>query len=219
MNMKVDEMSGAPIAGDLPLDILHLIKHCGEAFFGNKSSTAREVFEKNIHRVHRQYSTSNNPVIVAALLACWTPYIKYIAIDVLVPKYHAPAMNYIVDMLAKNKLALELATRDTEGQCLVALLCMTRVHVAGNTRGHPPSNNVNTLLRHWSGQPVEAETIYSLEKTVDTLYGPACWSLYRDDVASAAFMPRHLYKLGLPVTGMRNALHCADQVTIPVDFN
>lgn len=61
---------------------------------------------------------------------------------------------------------------------------------------------VNKLLTYWAA-PESNLILTSLSEVVDHIYGGACWLLYRDEVTTDAQMPLYIWRMHLPLVGLK----------------
>lgn len=203
----------------LPDDLRELQQKC-DATHGEPPTLQRTNYFDSLRKCHIRHCTSQEPEIQESLLACWFPHVKHIVKDSMLPSIHIDEIGLLISALCKNNTLLERCVDNTERAELLACLCMTRAQMTEHGYVHPPMNNIGTLLALWSGNPSHREAYKSLEHTVNILYGPVCWSLYRDEVTSSSAFPGYLYDLHLPLAGIEKsaAKHSRD-VELPLDIS
>lgn len=112
--------------------------------------------------------------------------------------YNPTGIDMNVSAIAKPGV-LEALVTSPDNHALLAALCVKRAYYSGlpfqNNKFNP---NIQAILERWSGNKIDEASLYSVEETVNLLYGPAVWSLYGCD-AEEASVYRHLWSLQLPL--------------------
>lgn len=170
-----------------------------------------------------RHGTSNNFHIKQQLFVYWLYYFE----ETFTRVKDAPLFKDILDRFISLSLTESLLTKtilNTREAQTLACVCINRVSMACNGKIHPKNAHVGDLLHAWTGQKVDVKTIKSLEATVNFLYGPPAWALYRTDVEDDDALPWHLWKQEVPLLGhgfskglQRNA-EAVNNYTLPGDL-
>lgn len=100
---------------------------------------------------------------------------------------------------AATKNTVVATAKMLDGGKLLACVCLARVNLRVSGYVHPKTKHVGDVLTNLTGEQPPDLALRDMEAAIDMLYGPSCWSLYRDDVVQESKLPEYLLQLGVPL--------------------
>lgn len=187
-----------PLIGDeslLPQRIQALFALYELTLHPNKSFKDDNRYNGELKLILRDYSSTTDTNISTALaehLLLRLDYrLQHPKKAVFSTNLFEPALRLLAD---SNKFD-SFTNNDTYAK-LIAYACL-RTAVHGPITGESSRQQALRVLTKWRSEPVDPRHIASLENAVNFIYGPATWSLCREDVMRDEQLPAHLWSLGL----------------------
>lgn len=191
---------------ELEADLV-LLEKCLNQFSVQQPEDIRQArhkrFADTLRNTHFNHKNALDSASTILLLNYWLKHLE-ISVEISNPDVYGEGFdkNYdcdeIVELLIKHNLISEY-TSDESSRRTVALLCLLRLQSKYQGAHLPIENNVVSLIEQWMGRPVNKQEIETLEHAVNLLYGPAVWSLYRDEVKRERDLPEYLWLNKIPI--------------------
>lgn len=202
----------------LPLDIQDLLRICHNAMEIEHGIVSRKVFYETLRKATTAHENTPIKEVQSALLKCWLIHMDYLLYNVRAPEVYYEDIDQFIHLIIKgNHLGTILDNNKHEN--LLAGICMVRVYLSECTYTLPNTNHVGTLVEQWLGKSMPANTLECFEDFVGQLYGPAAWTLFRDEVTRTSEFPVYLCKLGLSLPYVRKTAESETMGTgLPIDL-
>lgn len=179
-------------------DIQHVSDLAKEAVEGLDAHLFQE-YTTQLDEITPMYKDHVSPEVRDGLITCWLPYIQYVTTKSSSPFLHIARLNTFIALSAENSYITKPDV-PFETKKLIVLTCMLQTaSLVEKGLSKSPSNNAGALLSQWSKQPLDENTVSSVENLVNYFYGQSVWMLCRGDVSRDHLFPQYLWKHNIPM--------------------